>query len=218
MRWIATFAAFLALACAACTSSSGGDPAPSFTPPHTTVSASAPVTSSMSATPPHPTRPGVPPDVPRTGPNTKPGEKPPVMPLAATQHTAAGAKAFAEFFIKTIDWGYATTSSTYMRHYSSPRCGGCRDFVTGFDSARRRGHHYVGGRISITHSVIAAHPFAPHAELSVLLTFDISAIEELDKHAHFVDADGAHSGQKFEVSMSWRSNQWDIVQLGVDSR
>ena len=59
----------------------------------------------------------MPADVPRTGPNTRKGEQPPVMPVAATKHTADGAKAFAEFFIKTIDWGYATTSSAYMRHY-----------------------------------------------------------------------------------------------------
>ena len=47
------------------------------------------------------------------------------MPVAATKHSAAGAQAFAEFFIKTIDWGYATTSSAYMRHYFMHACSGC---------------------------------------------------------------------------------------------
>ncbi len=90
--------------------------APSSTPPTT------PPTHSTSATSDPPASPAVPADVPRTGPNTRKGEKPPVMPVLATKHTAAGAQAFAEFFIKTIDWGYATTSSAYMRHYFEQSC------------------------------------------------------------------------------------------------
>ena len=72
------------------------------------------------------------------------------MPVAATKHSPDGAKAFAEFFIKTIDWGYATTSGTYVRHFATSACDGCRSFADGFDRARRRGHHYIGGRVSVT--------------------------------------------------------------------
>ncbi len=122
-----------------------------MTAPHTTVAPSTsptvPISTSPTAKP--PPRPTVPPDVPRTGPNIRKGEKPPVLPVAATRHTADGAKAFAEFFIKTIDWGYATTSSAYMRHYFEPTCIGCASVRSGLSTRPASSdRHFIGGRIS----------------------------------------------------------------------
>ncbi|HEY2299235.1 MAG TPA: DUF6318 family protein [Jatrophihabitans sp.] len=210
MRWIATFVAFLALACAACTSSSGDPPSPTLTAPHTTASVPAPVTSSMSVAPPQPTRPSVPADVPRTGPNTKPGEKPPVMPLEATQHTPEGAKAFAEFFIKTIDWGYATTSSTYMRHYFT-RCSDCDAVVRTINKDARLHHRYIGGRLVEQSATLVPVP----RNARVVVTVDGTAREVVTQHGDFVSADPAHPGLKFGVTTRWMHAQWQVVDLGV---
>ena len=132
MRPIRTIAALATLALAACSSAGGTDPStPPLTTPTTSVSIAPPTTSTPASSgsfsgPPRPTTPTIPADVPRTGANTRPGEKPPLMPLEATQHTARGAQAFAAFFVKTIDWGYATVSGAYMRHYFATTCMSCR--------------------------------------------------------------------------------------------
>src|SRR4051794_15205328 len=166
VRWIGTFAAFALLSCAAaCTSSSSGSPAsstasspaPSSVPVSSAVTSPPPSTTTKSSSfsgPPRPVTPTLPADVPKTGPNTRPGEKPPVVPLEATQHTGRGAQAFAEFFIKTIDWGYATTSSAYMRHYFTKSCIGCRSTAEALDKAARAKHHFVGDRFTLDSATV----------------------------------------------------------------
>jgi hypothetical protein len=156
--------------------------------------------------------------VPRTGPNTRKGEQPPVMPIAATKHSPDGAKAFAEFFIKTIDWGYATTSSAYMRHYFDHRCAGCRQFADGFDVTLRKHDHYIGGRIMTQDSTVSGRPLAPRTDVTVISRFDILSIEKIDSSGHVLAADGAHSGERFETSLVWRADSWTVGQLGVDPR
>jgi hypothetical protein len=150
----------------------------------------------------------VPADVPRTGPNTRPGEKPPVMPELATENSAAGARAFAEFFIKTIDWGYATTSSTYMRHYFTKSCIGCLSTAVALDSAARAKHRFIGDRFHITSardngvgSIHTRHVFA---------TFDVNSVEVLDRNGKFVDGEPALINFHELIDVSWKSGHWHI--------
>ena len=88
-------------------------------------------------------------DVPLTGHNVKPGEKPPVYPAAAAAKTQDGANAFAEFFMKTLDWAYATTIPSYMKHYYGPTCGLCNGIATGISKTSSDNHWYEGGRFTI---------------------------------------------------------------------
>ena len=114
----------VALLSAACTR---GSATPNLSPvssaPHSSTAASPTPTPTASA--------GYPADVPLTGHNVKPGEKPPRYPAAATARTQAGANAFAEFFMRTLDWAYATTNPSYMKHYYGPTCGLCNGIATG---------------------------------------------------------------------------------------
>lgn len=150
----------------------------SVTPPPASATGSGPTASGPSATAPTskaptskaptsaspkpsktPTQvvPTVPKDVPTTGPNIAyKGEKPPVMPVAATKHTAEGAKAFAEFYLQTIDWGYATTSSAYMRHYFVKTCDVCLYMADDLDNTRAKRLHYLGDRFKLTGSSVQA--------------------------------------------------------------
>jgi hypothetical protein len=138
------------------------------------------------------------------------GEKPPVMPLEATQHTQDGAIAFAKFFVQTIDWGFATTSGAYMRHYFQSGCVECLSHANGLDNTRRASHHYLGSRFTITSSKEAA--VGSHkAERSVIVTFDLSSLEVVDKHNTFVNGDIAHRGLRERVWLAWRSDAWTVV-------
>ncbi|MFL6164244.1 MAG: DUF6318 family protein [Jatrophihabitantaceae bacterium] len=88
-------------------------------------------------------------DVPLTGHNVRPGEKPPVYPAAAKVHSQAGANAFAEFFMRTLDWAYATTNPSYMKHYYGPTCGLCSGIATGIAKTAAEHEWYEGGRLTI---------------------------------------------------------------------
>jgi hypothetical protein len=174
------------------------------TPPSTTA-ASTPVTS-----PSAPATPTVPADVPTTGPNAKAGEAPPLMPLAATKHTPAGARSFAAFFIKTIDWGYATTSASYMRHYFTSACVECSNAANALDKARQRHHRYIGDRFMITRTGSAS---PRGAAFTVTVTFDVSSVEVVDAHNKFVDGDAALTGYRETISLGWRPSGWLVIKM-----
>ena len=171
-----------------------------------------PTSSTPSSTSTAPATPTVPADVPTTGPNvTDPTERPPVEPVIATQHTAAGAKAFAEFFIRTIDWGYASMSGAYLRHYSMASCLSCTSIANGLD--RDRGAHriYVGGRLS----VIGAKPGRDGALQSQVVSANGTAFEIVDQHGKPVSAEEAHTGLRYTVQLRWQAAAWAVREMTV---
>lgn len=207
------------LAAAGCTSSGGSKSSPpSVSSDPSTPASSSAVTSTAPPSPtvsPTPTRtapatPTVPPDVPTTGPNMKPGEKPPVMPLVATTHTPAGAKAFAEFFIRTIDWAYATNSAKYMRHYYEASCIECRSAADAVDKAVREGHHFIGDRFTIRRSAVLN---SSNASTVVDVYFDVSAAEVVDGKGRFVDGLGALNNYRERITTAWRPSGWMVTDM-----
>lgn len=138
------------------------------------------------------------------------------MPVEATKHTIAGARAFAKFFLQTIDWGYATTSSTYMRRYFQPSCDQCRVTRLSLDNAIRDDQHYVGGRLSITKVGHPAQAGPNQADHSVPVVLNISAGELVDRSGHATHPDAAHSGFRELVSVKWRGTGWTTVQIRGD--
>ncbi|MGH8961173.1 MAG: DUF6318 family protein [Jatrophihabitantaceae bacterium] len=134
------------------------------------------------------------------------------MPLEATQHTQPGAIAFAKFFIQTIDWAYATTSTSYMRHYFAPGCVTCKSIQAGIDQAHAKGRHFIGDRITIT-SVTHVESTREHgAEYRMVVAFDVTSVEVVDSHGRFVDGDRALKLQN-QVSVRWAGNSWVVVYM-----
>lgn len=208
-----TFAAFTLLVfCAACTSSGPGKPHTSALSSHPTVSVPPPTTSappsSSHAGPPKPPTPSLPTDVPTTGPNAKPGEKPPIMSLEATQHTPDGAKAFAQFFIKTIDWGYATMSGSYIRHYAATMCTACNGIAATIDKDRRAGDRYIGGRLTIRTATAKSAS-------SINVTVDGTSREVVTKTGKFISGDPAHPNLTYSLTVKWSPNAWVVDNLAV---
>lgn len=205
-----SFALIAGLLLAGCGGSARPDPAPSSAAgsggsPTTTVAHSVPP-----SPPPSPAAPTVPADVPTTGPNLRfAGEKPPVMPVAATQHTRAGAVAFAEFFIKTIDWGFATTSGAYVRHYYAPTCIECASHADSLDATRRAGHRYLGGRFTIRGAAGSGSP----DEVTVEIRFDLSSVEIVDSTNQFINGGPAKTNLSEAVSVAWRHGQWLVKTM-----
>src|SRR5215475_14331441 len=77
-----------------------------------------------------------------TGPNIRPGEKPPTFPQSMEKDVPSAAGTFAVYWMKTIDWGYATVSSTLARTAFSPACTDCARFMKVFDDAHAKGVYF----------------------------------------------------------------------------
>jgi hypothetical protein len=132
------------------------------------------------------------------------------MPLAATKHTPAGAAAFAKFFIQTIDWAYATTSTTYMRHYFQHSCVACLSTADAVDQAKRAGHHFDGDRFRIR-QVVPASPRG--AELSAMVHFDVESAEVVTASGAFVNGLPAYPDFRERAFVQWQLDHWTVVEM-----
>lgn len=196
-RCLRGFVLLLAVAVlAACTGSSA---TPNLSPVSSAPASSAGSASvSVSASP--STSVGYPADVPLTGHNVRPGEKPPVYPAAAKAHTQVGANAFAEFFMRTLDWAYATTNPSYAQHFSGTTCGLCNGLAVGINKTAARHLWYEGGRFTI-HTAIATPigPVTAPVDFCSLIQVDVTAESVVDKTGRIYTGDGAHSNLQFKL-------------------
>lgn len=155
----------------------------------------------------------MPADVPTAGPNLlSKGERPPVMPLLATTHTAAGAVSFAKFFELTIDWGYATTSTAYMRHYYESTCVTCKSIQIALENARAKGRHFVGGRMT----VISARDRGPggmrDADRSATVSYRLTSTAVIGADGSFVGGDRARTMED-RIFVRWISSGWSVAEM-----
>lgn len=204
---LAGFAIVLGLAGAVACSGGGAHPnlssvASSGTAPVASPSRSA---ASPSARP-------YPADVPLTGHNVKPGEKPPVYPAEAQVKSQAAANAFAEFFMRTLDWMYATTNASYPRHYFGPTCGLCSGIATGITKTAAEGHWYLGGRLTIRSVTSApiAQVTAP-ADFCTSVTTDITSESVVDNHGSVYSGAGAQPDLKWKLCTKWQDTHWTLT-------
>jgi hypothetical protein len=196
--WLLSVPVALGLALAACTSGGGADPTFSptdtYTPPsHSTSpdpSTSAPVT---------------------TGPNVRPGEKPPTLPAVAKTNSNAGALAFAEYWERTIDWGYATVDSSLPRSAYSPSCAGCERFMKIFDEARADGVHFRGGRFAIHGATLQPNDHRYKAGAVVDVAFSAQSLQAFDRTGKVVESDPSHPQETDRVWVRWLGYTWTVA-------
>jgi hypothetical protein len=179
------------------------------------AASSVPATSAPPTTAsPTPTPRPYPADVPLTGHNVKPGEKPPLYPAAARARTQAGANAFAEFYMRTLDWAYATTNPSYMKHYTAPSCGQCLGLATGISRTAADRHWYLGGRLSIYHATQTnISPVTAPADYCSKVKVDISATSVVDKTGKVFNGDGAYQGDVFKLCEKGTAAGWQITYM-----
>lgn len=214
MRWSSRFARFVAIGVVALVSAcSGGSAKRNLSTASGATGSSGSVVSSPTVSPsPSLSVPAIPADVPRTGHNVKPGEQPPVYPVAALAKTQAGANAFAKFFMQTLDWAYATTNPSYMKHYYGPTCGLCSGIATGIAKTAAVKQSYEGGRLTIkAPSAAARGSVTAPADFCSSVIADLTAATVVDSSGHVINGQGALKNQSFKTCEIWKSNTWSIT-------
>ena len=181
-------------------------PAASSAPPSTSA---APTSAS-----PLPSARPYPADVPLTGHNVKPGEKPPLYPAAARARTQEGANAFAEFYLRTFDWAYATTNAAYLRHYTGSTCGLCTGLATGINKTASAGRWYLGGRFTV-HPAVATTvaPVTAPADYCSKLGVDTTATSVVDRTGKVFNGDGAYKDLEFKICAKYVGSKWQTTYL-----
>lgn len=146
-----------------------------------------------------------------TGPNVRPGEKPPSFPQSLERNLPGAAGAFAVYWEKTIDWGYATVDSSLPRTVYSASCAGCERFMKIFDGARSDGVHFRGGRLLVLAWTIQPNDHHNGATAVVDVTFSIQALEAIDRDGKVVESDPAVARAADRVWVRWTGRRWTVV-------
>jgi hypothetical protein len=128
---------------AACTTTASGAHDPTSSAPSSTVQPSTSATATPSPTGPK-----------TTGAGVRPGEKPPALGRFERAHTSAGAVAFASFYIKALDWSYATSDPYLLKIVSAPTCVTCKKIIDGLTTLRAEGGHIQGDRLHLKSALL----------------------------------------------------------------
>lgn len=148
-----------------------------------------------------------------TGPNIRPGETPPEYPALARQHTPNGALAFAGYYFKAFDWGYATNDPYLVEQISGPHCRACARYVRGLRGLANRNAILRGGRVTFD----AASVF--HGVLDIRADFAVDVA--IDEQPIVLDEPGAPirtlapAVKDFHslVFVAWRDGNWRVVEV-----
>jgi hypothetical protein len=147
-----------------------------------------------------------------TGPNVRPGETPPEYPALARQHTPDGALAFAVYYFKAFDWGYATNDSSLVAAISAPRCDACASYVKGLRSLRKRQEDLLGGRITLRSSSVAPNTYRIEAEYVVDVAVDEQPVVLHGPTATHTVSPAARNDHSL-VFVAWRRTAWEVVEV-----
>jgi len=134
------------------------------------------------------------------------------MPAIALQHTDAGAMAFAKFYLQTVDWGYATTNASYMRHYYDTECVRCKILDDAITGVAKHKWHFIGGRSKITRIT----PFATNQFSSDLVFNTVSDIDsgtEVDSNGNIHGGDIAHKEFPEKIGVHWNGASWRAIYM-----
>jgi Family of unknown function (DUF6318) len=192
---LTTVVAAGALTLAACGSSGGGsDTLPSRSAPASTSARSTTASSNP--------------------PGTGPGGVPIPQPgAAAAQHSAAGAKAFAEYYTRLLDYTYATRDVKPLRDASDPGCILCQGTADDVSKFAKPGYRWSGGRFTLK-GVSIAQP----SRDQVIATVDISiseliVIDPNGKRDPYSEA--ATPVAQLKITENWAGDHWNPVDLLV---
>ena len=183
-----------------------GSPAPTVSGSSAPNSGSGSV--SLSLSPPAPVRTGP----LTTGPGVRPGEVPPVQSAIARQHTQEGALAFAAYFIRVLDWSFATTDPFLLDQVSAPSCVACKRFSVSLAMLGTEGGHIVGGRYVLNSATLLRGSFAIRSDLVVGLVVTQGAVSVVRYGNAPTAVTSMPTTNRTRLYVSWHANRWQAVE------
>jgi hypothetical protein len=174
----------------ACSGPSAADEGPEGSRTTTTVTTASPPATTRAATAPSTTqRPAVPPE--------------------ASQHTDAGAAAFATFYVQQIDLAARDADPSTLRQLVDSRCGGCSSVIGLVEGLKSKGQHHTALSFTIARSVWS--PFSTDRMWVIDVLIDDAGATTVDSAGATVSTSPA---AKFTLrnSLEWRASGWIVIK------
>lgn len=192
---IVTVGTAAAVLLAGCSGGAGAQPGPSSGGPPSRATTS---TSTASASP-----------TPTASPSVTASV---AVPAAARAHTDEGAKAFAEFYLKTYSRSAVAADSAPVRALSEPACGGCNTLIDLISRYKADGQHVDRDSLVIRDSSVRPGGTRDSVVVDVLTTDAPKQVLARDGSAVSKVA-GARIN--FRITADWGTPGWKVADLRI---
>jgi hypothetical protein len=129
----------------------------------------------------------------------------------AAERSDTGAKTFGVYYVKLLDYTYATRDVTPLRQVSDPVCKLCIGIAADVAKYAKPGYTWQGGRISLRDLTISQpSPTQPVVVANVSITA-LTVTKPNGQRDPYSEA--AHSRAQFMITEKWTGNGWTVTDL-----
>jgi Family of unknown function (DUF6318) len=153
-----------------------------------------------------------PPEV--TTASTGPGGVPvPAPGPEAGKQSDLGAKAYGVYYVKLLDYTYATRDVAPLRQASAEGCVVCQGTADDVAKFAKPGYKFEGGRINLKNLTVSQpSPSQP----VIVANVSISALEVTDADGQRDPySEAAHPRAQLLITEKWTGNGWTVTDLKV---
>jgi len=136
---------------------------------------------------------------------------PPVLPVAATKRTDAGAEAFVRYFWQTTDYGDQANDPGPMRSVSNAQCRACAVLMKNMSANALADKVYNGGETTVRHTIV--QPGAPTANKFVLVVTDEAPSTVTGPDRAPAASYTGETGTVWQMNVQWTSTGWRVSEL-----
>jgi hypothetical protein len=131
------------------------------------------------------------------------------VPAAAKAHTEEGAKAFAEFFVDTLNESQVTPDSAALDAISDPSCKGCNVYIKSANAMRSKKQRADGPSMRL--KGILVRPDSTKALFNLDLLIDELASKTVDQDGKVIES---YDAGKLTLRTTLRptTNGWAVKQ------
>lgn len=137
---------------------------------------------------------------------TVPGTVTDRLPTAARAATPAGAQAFVDFYVESINTAFAQPSGNALQGLSTPSCDVCAALQTRASQFANAGQHYAGPIYRTRGSSASAQPPGQR----VVVDIEQLGVATLDRDGKQIDRNQP-SQARFAVSLEF-TNAWQVTR------
>ena len=131
-------------------------------------------------------------------------------PPEADAATAAGAEAFARYWMAVADQAFATLDSAPLDRISGHQCATCQSYIESIERSSGNRERYDGGRIAVEDA--AATPLSGRSAV-VLLTYDVTELRVYDERGALIDTVPAKKRVALNFTLQRTGSGWIAKQL-----
>ena len=150
------------------------------------------------------------PTSPATSEPTPTGTPPPTEPPEASEHTAAGAKAFVEYWVTLYSAAVASGDTEALIEISTPACRACRRITSLIESIYTEGGSVESDGWEVVRHDSATLTSANTATVHTVLTLHPERIQRPDEP---VERHPGAPRAEMTFDLDWESSRWTMHEI-----